>query len=230
MIRITGSISGRVQRVGYRAKVISLAKDLGLAGFIQNRPDGKTLVIAESEKKGDLERFASAIRIKNGLIDVENIALEYSPGSGEYSTFRKITGPDEVGERLDDGIEILKELVVGLGNLTTITKDGFENLNGKVESINGKIENIDGKMGQMLEKQDRMLDKQDQMLDKQDQMLDKQDQMLDKQDESVELLKGVKDDTSAIRNGFRRSEGSNLEEKYEKLSREVADKRSAFRR
>ena len=216
MIRITGSISGRVQRVGYRAKVISLAKDLGLAGFIQNRPDGKTLVIAESENKGDLERFASAIRIKNGLIDVENIALEYSPGSGEYSTFRKITGPDEVGERLDDGIEILKELVVGLGNLTTITKDGFENLNGKVESINGKIENIDGKMGQMLEKQDRMLDKQD--------------QMLDKQDESVELLKGVKDDTSAIRNGFRRSEGSNLEEKYEKLSREVADKRSAFRR
>ena len=216
MIRITGSISGRVQRVGYRAKVISLAKDLGLAGFIQNRPDGKTLVIAESENKGDLERFASAIRIKNGLIDVENIALEYSPGSGEYSTFRKITGPDEVGERLDDGIEILKELVVGLGNLTTITKDGFENLNGKVESINGKIENIDGKMGQMLEKQDRMLDKQD--------------QMLEKQDESVELLKGVKDDTSAIRNGFRRSEGSNLEEKYEKLSREVADKRSAFRR
>ena len=216
MIRITGSISGRVQRVGYRAKVISLAKDLGLAGFIQNRPDGKTLVIAESENKGDLERFASAIRIKNDLIDVENIALEYSPGSGEYSTFRKITGPDEVGERLDDGIEILKELVVGLGNLTTITKDGFENLNGKVESINGKIENIDGKMGQMLEKQDRMLDKQD--------------QMLDKQDESVELLKGVKDDTSAIRNGFRRSEGSNLEEKYEKLSREVADKRSAFRR
>ena len=209
MIRITGSISGRVQRVGYRAKVISLAKDLGLAGFIQNRPDGKTLVIAESENKGDLERFASAIRIKNALIDVENIALEYSPGSGEYSTFRKITGPDEVGERLDDGIEILKELVVGLGNLTTITKDGFENLNGKVESINGKIENIDGKMGQMLEKQDRMLDKQD--------------QMLEKQDESVELLKGVKDDTSAIRNGFRRSEGSNLEEKYEKLSREVAD-------
>ena len=216
MIRITGSISGRVQRVGYRAKVISLAKDLGLAGFIQNRPDGKTLVIAESEKKGDLERFASAIRIKNALIDVENMALEYSPGSGEYSTFRKITGPDEVGERLDDGIEILKELVVGLGNLTTITKDGFENLNGKVESINGKIENIDGKMGQMLEKQDRMLDKQDRMLDK-------QDQMLEKQDESVELLKGVKDDTSAIRNGFRRSEGSNLEEKYEKLSREVAD-------
>ena len=195
MIRLTASISGRVQRVGYRGKVVSLANELGLAGFVQNRPDGKTLVIAESERKGDLERFASAIRIKNALIDVENMALEYSPGSGEYSTFRKITGPDEVGERLDDGIEILKELVVGLGNLTTITKDGFEKLNGKAENLNGKM----------------------------DMMLGKQDQMLEKQDESVELLKGVKDDTSAIRNGLRRSEGSNLEEKYEKLSRDVAE-------
>lgn len=32
------------------------------------------------------------------------------PGSGEFSNFRKITGPDEIGERLDDAIEILKEM------------------------------------------------------------------------------------------------------------------------
>jgi acylphosphatase len=151
MIRLTARISGRVQRVGYRTKVVSLAKELGLAGFIQNRPDCQTLVIAESEKRGDLERFASAIRIKNALIDVENIALEYSPGSGGRSSFRKITGPDEVGERLDDGIEILKELVVDLGSLTTITKDGFENLNGTM---------------------DRWLNKRDQMLEKQDESIE----------------------------------------------------------
>ncbi len=174
MIRLTAYISGRVQRTGYRAKVVSLAKEMSLVGFVQNRPEGLVLVIAEGENKDDLERLASAIKIKNALIDVESISAEYSHGSGEYSIFRKITGPEEVGERLDDGIEILKELVVGvnklvvgvnnldvgiknldagLNNLTTITKDGFENQSGKM------------------------------------------DQMLDKQDDTIEEIQGLREDT-----------------------------------
>ena len=155
MIRLTAYISGRVQRTGYRAKVVSLAKEMGLVGFVQNRPEGQVLVIAEGENKDDLERLASAIKIKNALIDVQSISAEYSHGSGEYSIFRKITGPEEVGERLDDGIEILKELVVGvnnlavgLNNLTTITKDGFENQSGKMDQMLDKqddtIEEIQG--------------------------------------------------------------------------------------
>jgi len=167
MIRLTAYISGRVQRTGYRAKVVSLAKEMSLVGFVQNRPEGLVLVIAEGENKDDLERLASAIKIKNALIDVESISAEYSHGSGEYSIFRKITGPEEVVERLDDGIEILKELVIGinkldigikkldtgLNNLTTITKDGFENQSGKM------------------------------------------DQMLDKQDDTIEEIQGLREDT-----------------------------------
>jgi acylphosphatase len=142
-----------VQRVGYRAKVLSLARELGLTGFVQNRPDGQVLLIAEGDIE-DLENFASALKIKNALIDVQNIESEFTNASGTYLSFRKITGPEELGERLDDGIEILKELVIGVreiaanvNNLTVITTKGFENLN---------------------EKMDGMLDKQDQMLDKQD--------------------------------------------------------------
>ena len=153
MKRLTATISGRVQRVGYRAKVLSLARELGLTGFVQNRPDGQVLLIAEGDIE-DLENFASALKIKNALIDVQNIESEFTNASGTYSSFRKITGPEELGERLDDGIEILKELVIGVreiaanvNNLTVITTKGFENLN---------------------EKMDGMLDKQDQMLDKQD--------------------------------------------------------------
>ncbi len=113
MIRLTAYVSGRVQRAGYRAKVISLAKEMGLVGFVQNRPDGQVLVIAEGDRS-DLEKLASALWIKNAMINVENISMHYSQGSGQYSSFRKITGPDEIGERLDDGIEILKDLVVVL--------------------------------------------------------------------------------------------------------------------
>ena len=220
MIRITAHISGRVQRVGYRSKVVSLANEKGLVGFVQNRPDDRVLVIAEGEKKEDLEGFASAIQIKNALINVENIIAEYSQGSGEYSIFRKITGPEEVGERLDDGIEILKDLVVGVNslvigvnslaigvnglavgqnNLTTITKEGFENLGGKMDQMLDKqdhtiliLSGVDKKMDRMLDKQDQALGKMDQTLDKQDQALGKMDQMLDKQDETTEAVRDLK--------------------------------------
>jgi len=82
---------------------------MGLVGMVQNRPDGRVLVIAEGEK-ADLERFAEALQIKNTAIHVQEVSLELMPGSGEFSNFRKITGPDEIGERLDDAIEILKEM------------------------------------------------------------------------------------------------------------------------
>ena len=207
MMRLTAMISGKVQRVGYRAKVVSAAQNLGLTGFVQNRPDGRVLLIAEGSKES-LERLASAVRIKNTLIDVHEIESEFSKASGAYSTFRKITGPDEVGERLDDGIEILKELVEGVRliasnteKLLSITTNGFAGLNGKMDQM------LD-KQDQMLDKQDQMIDKQDQMLDKQDQMIDKQDQMIDKQDSTIgEIQKLRSDMNSHLDQRFDRIEG-----------------------
>jgi acylphosphatase len=142
MMRLTAYISGRVQRVGFRAKAVALATKMGLVGMVQNRPDGRVLLIAEGEK-AELERFAEALRIENTYIHVQDISIEFSPGLGGFSSFRKISGPDEIGERLDDGIEILKQMASSLNRL-------------------------EKKMDQSLDKQDQMLDKQDQMLDKQE--------------------------------------------------------------
>lgn len=161
MIRLTAYVTGSVQRVGYRAKVVSLASEMGLAGIVQKQTDGRVLVIAEGEKKDDLERFASAIHIENAFIHVDDLDAKYSPGTGQYGSFKKVTGSDEVGERLDDGIEILKGMAISLNNmnaclnnltgmtkdiavmtkdltattkdLVTITKDGFENLGNKID-------------------------------------------------------------------------------------------------
>lgn len=162
MIRLTAYVSGRVQRVGYRAKVVSLANEMDLVGIIQNRPDDSVLVIAESKKKDELERFASAIAIKNALIHSDNVDAQYSPGSGQYSTFRKITGPEEVGERLDDGVEILKEmlidirsLTVSVNKLTTLTEDGFEKLTTLTKD---GFESLGSKMDQTLDKQDETIE------------------------------------------------------------------------
>ena len=150
-------VSGKVQKAGYRAKIVAIAKDLGINGMVENLPDGRVKVIAEGED-ADLERFAEALKIRNVLIDVTDIKIERSRGLGGYDGFHKTVEKGETDERLDKSVEYLKELI-------DVTKEGF----GRIErGMNRGFGDLGNKMDQMLDKQDQMLDKQDQKLDKQD--------------------------------------------------------------
>ena len=180
MIRLTAIVSGNVQRVGYRARVIDIANAFGLKGMIENQKDGLVKIIAEGEEE-KLRWFESAIDIKNTLISVSAIVKTYSSATGDFENFGKLVTKGETDSRLDTAAEYLKDLVVG------------------VNKINENLSGLGGKMDQMIEQQDQMLDKQDQMLDKQDQMLDKQDQMLDKQDQMLEKQDATIGEIQALR-------------------------------
>jgi len=153
MIRLTAIVSGKVQEVGYRARVVDIANAFGLKGMIENQKDGRVKIIAEGEDE-KLKWFEFAIDIKNTLISVSAIIKTYSPATGDFENFGKLVTKGETDSRLDTAAVYLKEIVV---------------------SVNKMNDNLGGKMDTMIAKQDQMLDKQDQMLDKQDQMLDKQD-------------------------------------------------------
>jgi acylphosphatase len=88
MMRLVAYVSGRVQRVGFRAKILSLAASMGLVGMVQNRPDGRVLIIAEGEKSV-LDRFAEALQFKNTYINVQDISLEYFPGQENSQAFAR---------------------------------------------------------------------------------------------------------------------------------------------
>ncbi|OYV07829.1 MAG: acylphosphatase [Methanosaeta sp. ASP1-2] len=156
MIRLTAIVSGNVQRVGYRARVIDIANAFALKGMIENQKDGLVKIIAEGEEE-KLRWFESAIDIKNTLISVSDIVKTYSPATGDFESFGKLVTKGETDSRLDTAAVYLKEIVV---------------------SVNKMNDNLGGKIDTMIARQDQMLDKQDQMLDKQDQMLDKQDELL----------------------------------------------------
>ena len=156
MIRLTAIVSGNVQRVGYRARVIDIANAFGLKGMIENQKDGRVKIIAEGDEE-KLRWFENAIDIKNTLISVSDIVKTYSPATGDFESFGKLVTKGETDSRLDIAAVYLKEIVV---------------------SVNKMNDNLGGKMDTMIARQDQMLDKQDQMLDKQDQMLDKQDELL----------------------------------------------------
>ena len=183
MKRLTAYISGKVQRVGYRVKVIQLANGLGIKGIIENLSDGRVRIIAEADDE-KMKLFEESIDIKNTFIQVNSIEKIYSQPYGEFSSFYKLVGTGETDSRLDEGIGVLKDM-----------RDIL------ISSC--------GTQKQMLRKQDQMLSKQDQMLGKQDETLfeikdmnrslnDKMDKVLDKSD-IIELKGDVAEMKSALR-------------------------------
>jgi acylphosphatase len=72
-------VSGRVQGVFYRATIARRARDLGLTGFANNRPDGRVEVLAcgAEERVGELIEFlwigSSASKVT--AVEVEAVDL-----------------------------------------------------------------------------------------------------------------------------------------------------------
>jgi acylphosphatase len=131
MKRLTAHISGNVQRVGYRARTMDLARAFSLKGAIQNLSDGRVKIIAEGEEN-DLEKFLKAIDIKNTVIYVSSISKEYSEATGEFESFYKLVEPGETDSRLDTAAVYLKELIVAVNKMN-------DNLGGKIDDARADI-------------------------------------------------------------------------------------------
>jgi len=203
-------ISGSVQKVGYRARVVQVANALSLKGTVENLLDGRVKIIAEGEEER-LRWFEEAIEIKNTLIQVTSVEKAYSEVRGDLGGFYKLVGQGETDSRLDQGIVVLKEILVAVKEVNT-------NLGGKMDAMLDKQDSMLDKQDSMLDKQDAMLDKQDAMLDKQDAMLDKQDAMLDKQDD---LLNEVKDARKDLK--------SYMDHRFERIEVDIAEMKVALK-
>jgi len=176
MKRLTAIVSGKVQRVGYRARVIQLANGLGLKGIIENLSDGRVRIIAEGDEE-KMKLFEGAIDIKNTFIQVTSIEKIYSQPYGEFGSFYKLVGTGETDSRLDEGIGVLKDM-------------------------RDLLISICGTQKQMLGMQDQMLGKQDETLfeikDMNRSLNDKMEKVLDKSD-IIELKGDVSEMKSALR-------------------------------
>ena len=161
MKRLTAYVSGKVQKAGYRARVVDIARTFGLKGVVQNLDDGRVKIIADGEDDV-LEQFLKAIDIKNTVIRVDSISIDYSEATDIFDDFGKRVNKGETDSRLDDGIEILKGIL-------------------------GAIKDMHADLGC---KQDKMLEKQDKMLEKQDK-IEMHADLGSKQDKSSELLSKI---------------------------------------
>lgn len=140
MKRITVVVSGNIQNVGYRARVITIAKAFGLTGFVQNLEDGRVKMIAEGEG-GDLDRFIDSIRIKNTLINVEDVKVEHADDTVGFVDFYKLVGGGETDERLDMAAEYLKKMI-------EVMSAGFETLKAETTESIEQISTLRMKFGE----------------------------------------------------------------------------------
>ena len=132
MRRLTAYISGKVQKTGYRARVLSIARDFGLLGYVQNLDDGRVKVVAEGEDY-DLDSLLAAIDIKNTLIQVADIQKEYSAATDEFQGFFKaVSGSGETDHRLDLAAELLTQLIV-------VNKDVVKEIRATREELRDEI-------------------------------------------------------------------------------------------
>ncbi|MFA4946601.1 MAG: acylphosphatase [Candidatus Micrarchaeia archaeon] len=78
---------GRVQGVGYRARVREACLALGLAGYAKNQEDGSVFVVAEGTREA-LEEFLRRIRAPRFLSRVDSLDVKWSAAEGEFTGFK----------------------------------------------------------------------------------------------------------------------------------------------
>jgi len=176
MKKIKAAVSGNIQNVGYRAKVIAFARAFELAGFVQNLDDGRVKIIAEGEED-TLNAFLGAVQIKNTIINVDDVKAKYADATGDFDDFCKLVGGGETDERLDKAAEYLKKLI-------DVNESGFGNLNSKMDAM------LDGQTV-MIAKQSETTEEIREM---KEEMRSGFEMVLEKQSETTEEIRGLRED------------------------------------
>jgi acylphosphatase len=196
MKRLIACVSGQVQKVGYRKRVMQTAKAFGLKGIVENLEDGRVRIIVEGEDE-KLKWFESAIDIKNTLIQVSTIDKAYFAAGGEFIRFGKVVDEDETDARLDKGVEAISSMILAINGVTKAIEKMDSNLSQKIDNIGEKIDIMSGKIDIMSGKIDTMSGKIDTMSGKIDTMSGKIDIMngkIDSIDGKMGLMLQKQDD------------------------------------
>lgn len=70
LLELHAVITGRVQGVGFRATVRSLARGLGITGSAENLPDGTVEIYAQGSQE-QLEQFLSSIKTRFAVQSID---------------------------------------------------------------------------------------------------------------------------------------------------------------
>lgn len=80
------SVSGKVQKVGYRDFITRLAKEDGLTGYVRNKEDGTVEVLAQGTPD-QLKTFIELLHEGSVLAHVEAVSADWRTPERQYDDF-----------------------------------------------------------------------------------------------------------------------------------------------
>ena len=90
--RLSATVTGRVQGVGYRWWVRGIADQLGLTGWVMNGPNERTVELLAEGRQEALDELERLLRIGPLGARVEQVEARRGPASGTLGRFQ-ITRP-----------------------------------------------------------------------------------------------------------------------------------------
>ena len=202
MKRVVAIAKGRVQRVGYRDTVETIACKLKLTGFVENLKPYGVRIVAEGEQDA-LDEFITQIRIEKHPttpISVEDLNVEFEAATDEFEYFEIKRGEwqDELGERLDTAGALLYRSVelgtrsVELGEKSVELVEKSVELGAKSVAIGEKSVELGEKSVELGAKSVAIGEKSVDLGEKSVAIGEK---MLDKQDKHTQILTEFRDQT-----------------------------------
>ena len=88
-LTVNMKITGKVQGVGFRYFVLRQAQDLGIKGWVRNKPNGDVEALAQGEKV-DLEQFIAKAKEGPSFSRVEGVSLNWVNEAEQYFSFEII--------------------------------------------------------------------------------------------------------------------------------------------
>ena len=88
-LTVNMKITGKVQGVGFRYFVLQQAQELGIKGWVSNKPNGDVEALAQGKKEG-LDQFISKVKQGPAFSRVEDVNLEWVNEAEQYFSFEII--------------------------------------------------------------------------------------------------------------------------------------------
>lgn len=94
MKRLHAIVRGRVQGVSYRYYTTLKARELGIAGWVYNRPDGAVELMAEGSTSA-LDTLEAWLHEGSPSAKVDNVDVTWDKATGEFSNFKTVYYRDD---------------------------------------------------------------------------------------------------------------------------------------
>lgn len=80
-------VTGRVQGVGFRAFTVSVARRLGIKGWVRNRPDGRSVEVVAEGAADMLDEFLKIMRKGPPASNISTVQHSTQSSEGSFHDF-----------------------------------------------------------------------------------------------------------------------------------------------